>query len=84
MFLGGIGHWELLVILVVILLVFGARVPEVMRSLGKGVTQFKRGLRDVEDEMMNARTSTEAKSPKAVEEPKSSNAPPPADHTTAT
>ena len=57
--LGGIGHWELLIILVVVLLVFGARVPDVMRSLGKGVTQFKRGLQDVEDEIMNERTLPE-------------------------
>ena len=50
-FFGGVSHWEMLVILLVILLVFGRRVPEVMRSLGRGVTQFKKGLRDVEDEV---------------------------------
>jgi sec-independent protein translocase protein TatA len=52
MFFSGIGHWELIVVLFVVLLVFGAKVPEVMRSLGKGVTQFKKGIRDVEDEIM--------------------------------
>ncbi len=40
-------HWEWLVIGGVILIVFfGRRIPEVMRSLGKGVTQFKKGLRE--------------------------------------
>jgi sec-independent protein translocase protein TatA len=43
----GMGMGELLVILVIVLLVFGAgRLPEVMGSLGKGVQQFKKGLRE--------------------------------------
>ena len=43
----GLGMGELLVILVIVLLVFGAgRLPEVMGSLGKGVQQFKKGLRE--------------------------------------
>ena len=33
------------------MLVFGARLPEVGRSLGKGMMEFKRGLRGVQDEM---------------------------------
>ncbi len=41
------GHWELVVIGgVILLLFFGRRIPEVMRSLGKGVTQFKKGLKE--------------------------------------
>ena len=41
----GIG--ELLVVLVIVLVVFGAgRLPEVMGALGKGVQQFKRGLKE--------------------------------------
>jgi len=47
---GAIGSTELLVIGVIALLIFGKRLPEVMRSLGKGVTEFKKGLRSVEDE----------------------------------
>ena len=40
-------HWELLIVGGIILLFFfGRRIPEVMRSLGKGVTQFKKGLRE--------------------------------------
>ena len=43
----GLGMGELLVILVIVLLVFGAgRLPEVMGSLGKGVQQFKKGLHE--------------------------------------
>ncbi len=48
---GGIGHTEIIIIVVVMLLVFGNRIPEVMRSLGRGVTQFKKGIRDTEDEI---------------------------------
>ena len=43
----GFGIGELVVVLVIVLVVFGAgRLPEVMGSLGKGVQSFKRGLRD--------------------------------------
>jgi sec-independent protein translocase protein TatA len=42
----GLGHWELLVILAVLLLLFGHRLPGLMRSLGRGVTEFKRGVND--------------------------------------
>ena len=42
-----VGSWEALVVVVVIvLLFFGSRVPQVMRSLGKGVTQFKKGMKE--------------------------------------
>ena len=43
----GLGIGELLVVLVIILVVFGAgRLPEVMGSMGKGVQAFKKGLRE--------------------------------------
>ena len=43
----GMGIGELLVVLVIVLVVFGAgRLPEVMGSLGKGVQAFKKGLRE--------------------------------------
>jgi sec-independent protein translocase protein TatA len=43
----GLGIGELVVVLVIVLVVFGAgRLPEVMGSLGKGVQQFKRGLKE--------------------------------------
>jgi sec-independent protein translocase protein TatA len=43
----GFGIGELLVVLVIVLVVFGAgRLPEVMGSLGKGVQAFKKGLRE--------------------------------------
>lgn len=45
----GLGLWELVVILVVILIVFGAgKLPKVMNDLGKGAAQFKAGLAEGE------------------------------------
>lgn len=46
----GIGHTELIVIAIVILLLFGHRLPSLMRSLGRGVVEFKKGVHGVDDE----------------------------------
>lgn len=48
------GHWELLLIALIILLLFGSRLPSVMRNLGRGVTEFKRGIQGVEDDIEDA------------------------------
>lgn len=50
--LGNLGFTEIVVLLVVLLLVFGARrIPEIGSSIGQGIKEFKRSLRDVtEDE----------------------------------
>jgi sec-independent protein translocase protein TatA len=58
---GTIGNWELLVLLVLGVLLFGKRLPEVGRSLGKGIVEFKKGLRGIEDEIDDASTRQEAK-----------------------
>ena len=42
--------WELIIIMAIALLLFGKRLPEVARSLGKGVVEFKKGLKGIEDE----------------------------------
>ncbi len=43
----GLGWQEILVIVLVILLLFGARrIPEVMRSIGKGVRELKKGMKE--------------------------------------
>lgn len=46
----GIGPLELFIVAVVVLLLFGNRLPSVMRSLGQGITEFKKGVQGVDDE----------------------------------
>jgi sec-independent protein translocase protein TatA len=56
-----IGFGELLIILVVVLVLFGAkRIPELAKGLGKGISEFKKGLKDVEDEI-NSNDAKETK-----------------------
>lgn len=46
----GIGWGELIVILLIALLIFGAgRIPEIARALGKSVREFKKGLSELDD-----------------------------------
>ena len=45
------GGYEWIIILIVALLLFGRRLPEVMRSMGQGIHQFKRGLNDVQEDL---------------------------------
>ena len=42
----GLGPMELVIFAVVVLLLFGTRLPTAMRSLGRGVVEFKKGLSD--------------------------------------
>tara|TARA_B100001013_G_C24299213_1_gene320065 strand:+ start:213 stop:395 length:183 start_codon:yes stop_codon:yes gene_type:complete len=50
-FLSSIGPFELIVVLVVALLLFGARLPNVARSIGKSITEFKKGIKEVGDDV---------------------------------
>jgi sec-independent protein translocase protein TatA len=46
-----LGPQELLILFLIVLLVFGAkRIPEIARSFGKGISEFKKGMREVETE----------------------------------
>ena len=53
-FLPSIGPTEMVIFGVIAVLLFGNRLPEVGRSLGKGLTEFKKGLRGIEDEISSA------------------------------
>jgi sec-independent protein translocase protein TatA len=46
----GVGPWELIVVALVVLLLFGNRLPSVMRSLGQGITEFKKGMKGDESD----------------------------------
>lgn len=45
---------ELIIILVVVLLIFGKRLPEMARGLGKGIIEFKKGIKGIEDDVAEA------------------------------
>jgi|SaaInl7_200m_RNA_FD_contig_41_704561_length_1033_multi_6_in_0_out_0_2 sec-independent protein translocase protein TatA len=66
----GIGPWEILLVFLVVLLLFGAkRIPEIAKGLGKGITEFKRGMQDVKDEIETTIDSSPAASQSASAEP---------------
>jgi sec-independent protein translocase protein TatA len=50
-FIGVPGLPELLIVAAIILLLFGNRLPGVMRSLGRGIVEFKKGVKGIEDEV---------------------------------
>ena len=62
---GNLGFPELLIIMVVILLLFGAkRIPEIAGSMGKGIKEFKKNINDATREV-----TEETKSPSQLESP---------------
>lgn len=52
----GLGGIELVVVALVILLLFGNKLPTLMRSLGRGVVEFKKGAQGIEDDSENTST----------------------------
>lgn len=52
---GNLGAGEIILILLVILILFGAKkIPELARGIGKGMSEFKKGLKEVEHEIKDA------------------------------
>lgn len=47
------GHLQMLILLLIVLLLFGKKIPTMMRSLGQGVTEFKEGLHGVDSDKDN-------------------------------
>jgi sec-independent protein translocase protein TatA len=55
------GYWEIILIVLVILLLFGGKkIPELMKGLGKGVKSFKQGMNEVEKEMKDEEPKEES------------------------
>jgi sec-independent protein translocase protein TatA len=67
-----LGMMEMIVVMGVAVLLFGKRLPEVGRSLGKGIIEFKKGLRGIEDEFDFTSTGTSTPSRRAEDKPYSS------------
>ena len=61
---GNLGAGEIILIVLVILILFGAKkIPELAQGLGKGMREFKKSLKDVEDDIKSS-TDTEEKKTK--------------------
>ena len=57
-----LGTWEIIIIVLVVLLLFGGKkIPELMKGLGKGVKSFKDGVNGVPDDEKKDETKTEDK-----------------------
>ncbi|MBR0531334.1 MAG: twin-arginine translocase TatA/TatE family subunit [Bacteroidales bacterium] len=68
--LGVIGPWQVVIIALVILLLFGGKkIPELMRGLGKGMKSFKEGMNEVEKQIgdIESDMNAPAKSPDKIE-----------------
>jgi len=64
MFAAFLGGWEIVLILAVVLILFGAKkLPELAKGLGKGIKEFKNATREVSDEIHNAMDDTSSPSP---------------------
>ena len=64
-----IGTWELILIILVFVLIFGGKkIPELMKGVGKGVKSFKEGMNEIDDQVNQADVSKSA--PKSDETPK--------------
>ncbi len=62
-FLPSLGGPEILIVGFVALLIFGNRLPSVMRSLGKSVTEFKKGVSGIEEDIDQAVTADKKPTP---------------------
>ncbi|MFK7778466.1 MAG: twin-arginine translocase TatA/TatE family subunit [Gimesia sp.] len=66
------GGYEMVIVGIIALLLFGKRLPEVARSLGKGIVEFKKGVSGIEDDVTQASYSdTQTETPRPTPEERS-------------
>ncbi len=73
----GFGPWEMWVILLIALLLFGHRIPGMARSLGSGIVEFKRGLKGGSNDNAGAVSGKTPAQPAAPSQPGAPNQPVP-------
>ena len=62
LFLGNLGTGEIIIIAIIVLLLFGGKkIPELMKGIGKGVKNFKDGVKGIEDDIKVEDTDTDRK-----------------------
>jgi len=65
-----LGAQEMVILLIIGVLLFGRKLPEVGRYLGKGIIEFKKGIRGLEDDVDTTTTSGMHQQPAVVEQPR--------------
>jgi sec-independent protein translocase protein TatA len=76
--MGGLSPFHWLIIAAIVFLLFGNRLPSVMRSLGQGVVEFKKGLQGIEEDVKTSANS--ANNSNRIEEPSKPRATEEAEH----
>jgi sec-independent protein translocase protein TatA len=71
-----VGPAELIIVLLIVLLVFGgAKLPKLARSMGEAASEFRKGLHHITSADDDKDTSTDAKTPAPAEEPPAAESP---------
>ncbi len=65
-----LGAQEMLILLIIGVLLFGRKLPEVGRYLGKGIVEFKKGIKGLEDEFDASASAQQRPEPMALEQPR--------------
>jgi len=65
-----LGAQEMIILLIIGVLLFGRKLPEVGRYLGKGIVEFKKGIKGLEDEVGDSLTSVTRHEPAPLEQPR--------------
>src|SRR5437879_12250399 len=65
-----LGAQEMIILLIVGVLLFGRRLPEVGRYLGKGIVEFKKGIKGLEDDVDTGAHQPQARADQPVEQPR--------------
>ena len=68
--MGGIGIWQVVIILVIVLIIFGAgKLPRVAGDVAKGIKNFKKGMSEDDEAPANTNKSVEATTTETAEAP---------------
>ena len=65
-----LGAQEMIVLLIIGVLLFGRKLPEVGRYLGKGIVEFKKGIKGLEDEIDTTSAAPLSQNPMVVDQPR--------------
>src|SRR5947209_8797709 len=69
-FIGTLGTGEMIILLIIGVLLFGRKLPEVGRYLGKGIVEFKKGIKGLEDEFEGSQSLAARQEPAPLEQPR--------------